>query len=123
MAVTPFQSGILRSLADQRRRRGESYVAGGVALNELLAAPRRSRDIDLFHDSETALAATWEADGEALRGLGYTLEVIRLAPSFAEALVARGTDRSLRCTAPRRTRRHSRRSPGSSPRCPRSPRR
>ena len=67
MAVTPFQSGILRSLADQRRRRGESYVAGGVALNELLAAPRRSRDIDLFHDSETALAATWEADGEALR--------------------------------------------------------
>ncbi|MBK7975675.1 MAG: hypothetical protein IPK07_21140 [Deltaproteobacteria bacterium] len=95
MAVTPFQSGILRSLADQRRRRGESYVAGGVALNELLAAPRRSRDIDLFHDSETALAATWEADGEALRGLGYTLEVIRLAPSFVEALVARGTDRSL----------------------------
>ena len=35
MAVTQFQCGILRRLALQRRERGESYVAGGVALNTL----------------------------------------------------------------------------------------
>ncbi len=95
MAVTAFQAEILRSLAALRRSGGESYVAGGVALNELLAAPRRSRDIDLFHDSEEALAATWAADSEELRRLGYALDVLRLAPSFVEARVARGSERSL----------------------------
>lgn len=95
MAVTRFQAEILRSLAALRRSRGESYVAGGVALNELLAAPRRSRDIDLFHNSEQALAATWAADSDELRHLGYTLDVLRLAPSFVEAVVARGAERSL----------------------------
>ncbi len=33
MAVTPFQSDILKLLAGHRRALGESYVAGGVALN------------------------------------------------------------------------------------------
>ena len=46
MAITPFQSGILKLLAVHRREKGESYVAGGVALNLLLDTPRRSRDID-----------------------------------------------------------------------------
>jgi hypothetical protein len=36
---------------------GESYVAGRVALNERLGAPRLSRDVDLFHDTESALDA------------------------------------------------------------------
>ena len=74
MAVTRFQGAVLSLLADDRRRRGESYVAGGVALNVVLAAPRRSRDIDLFHDTEVdtldfggerpdagALGQTWHA--------------------------------------------------------------
>ena len=67
MAATPFQSAILRLLAARRQAVGESYVAGGVALNQLLLAPRRSRDIDLFHDTEESLAATW-ADDRALLG-------------------------------------------------------
>ena len=50
MATTTFQRGILRLLAPSRKER-ESYVAGGVALNTLLRAPRRSQDIDLFHDT------------------------------------------------------------------------
>jgi len=59
MALTAYQRDICRLLADNRLRSGESYVAGGAALNELLRAPRLSRDIDLFHDTEQALAASW----------------------------------------------------------------
>ncbi len=84
MAVTRFQPDVLRSLAARRRQGGESYVPGAVALDELLAAPRRSRDIDPFHDTDLALAATWETDRTLLRELGFTLAVVRIAPSFVE---------------------------------------
>jgi hypothetical protein len=47
-------------------------VAGGAALNELLHAPRVSRDIDLFHDTESALDASWNADRELLVSNGFT---------------------------------------------------
>ena len=33
MALTAFQSSVLRLLADNRRSNAESYVAGGLALN------------------------------------------------------------------------------------------
>ena len=36
MAAITFQRGLLDRLADRRRSRGESYVAGGVALNVAL---------------------------------------------------------------------------------------
>ncbi|MCX6996948.1 MAG: hypothetical protein NTV49_07645 [Kiritimatiellaeota bacterium] len=62
MALTDFQRDICLVLAARRRASGESYVAGGLALNELLRLPRRSRDMDLFHDTEQALAATSPAD-------------------------------------------------------------
>lgn len=89
MAVTTFQSGILKLLAGRRRQLGESYVAGGVALNLLLKAPRRSRDIDLFHDTNEALAASWSADREALQAAGYVVTLRREAVSFVEAQVSR----------------------------------
>ena len=53
------------------------YVAGGAALNELLRAPLISRDIDMFHDTEEALAASWEADRASLARDGCTVSVIR----------------------------------------------
>lgn len=90
MAVTPFQAAILRLLAQTRKQTGESYVAGGVALNLLLAARRRSHDIDLFHDTAEALAATWDADRTALQTGGYDVRAIRQAPTFVEAVVSRG---------------------------------
>jgi len=43
-------------------RRVERYVAGGAALNALLSAPRLSRDRDLFHDTDAAIAASWARD-------------------------------------------------------------
>jgi hypothetical protein len=85
VALTPFQRDVCRLLADNRIRSGESYVAGAAALNELLHAPRRSRDIDLFHDTEEALAASWKADRSSLDQGGYALSVLRERPTFVEA--------------------------------------
>jgi len=95
MALTPFQRDVCRTLANQRRDRGESYVAGGAALNEVLAADRLSRDIDLFHDSEEALAAGWDTDRRTLAAAGFGIDVIRERPSFVEAIVTRGPDTVL----------------------------
>ncbi len=68
MALTAFQRDVCRLLADNRIRSGESYVAGGAALNEILRAPRVSRDLDLFHDTAEALEAAWRADRASLEG-------------------------------------------------------
>lgn len=64
---------------------GESYVAGGSALNEILRTPRRSGDIGLFHDTTDALAATFAADRDVLLRSGFAVEVQRETPSFVQA--------------------------------------
>lgn len=92
MALTEFQRAICRLIADNRIASGESYVGGGVALNELIGAPRVSRDIDLFHDTEEALDATWQADRRLLEAAGHAIRVLRERPSFIEVEVsAQGT--------------------------------
>lgn len=90
MALSEFQRQLCRLLAESRVRSGEAYVAGGAALNELLRAPRLSRDVDLFHDTEQALAVSYTADRAALEAAGYRLDVRRERPSFVEAEVSRG---------------------------------
>jgi hypothetical protein len=49
MALTEFQKRVCRLLARHRIASGESYVAGGSALNELIAAASISRDEVRFH--------------------------------------------------------------------------
>ena len=95
MAATPYQCGILKALAAQRKSRGESYVAGEIALNQLLSAPRQSRDIDLFHNSQEAVAATWAADRKLLAAGGYEVDLIREGSSFVEARISLGSDRVI----------------------------
>lgn len=95
MALTAFQLRVCRLLADQRRRSGESYVAGGVALNELLSGSRRSRDIDLFHDTEQAVAASWAQDRATLAAAGLLVEPTREHPAFVEARVSEGLESAL----------------------------
>lgn len=95
MALTAFQIGLLRLLAERRAREGVSYVAGGAALNFLLKTGRRSRDIDLFHDTTVALQATWDADKATLTKAGHTLDIVRQAPSFIEALVIQNDEQCL----------------------------
>src|SRR5207244_2075494 len=84
-----LQREVCRIIAANRAAARESYVAGGAALNELLAAPRVSRDIDLFHDTEEALQVTWERDRELLKAHGFSVEIVREHRSFVEARVVR----------------------------------
>ena len=95
MALTRFQQTICHLIADNRLSQGESYVAGGVALNLLTKANRISRDIDLFHDSTEALQATWKADRKLLESHGYTLNMIHERPAYVEASVVKGEDAVL----------------------------
>ncbi len=93
MALTELQRVICGILAENRIASGESYVAGGVALNELIAASRRSADIDLFHDTDEALAASWHADRRLLEAKGFAVDVTRERPTFVEAEVVAGSER------------------------------
>lgn len=95
MALTTFQRAVCRLLADHRIASGESYVAGASALNELIAAPRVSMDIDLFHDTDEALAVSWETDRALLEKQGYDVRVVRERPSFVEAEVIQHPDLGL----------------------------
>jgi hypothetical protein len=55
-----------------------------------MATSRLSRDIDLFHDTDEALAASWDADRRLLEASGFQVQVVRERPAFVEAAVSRG---------------------------------
>ena len=93
MALTGFQRRVCRLLAHSRKSRGDSYVAGAAALNEVIQAPRLSDDLDLFHDSDEALLVTWDRDRRLLLGEGFHLEILRDRPAFIEAVVGSGEAR------------------------------
>lgn len=95
MALTEFQRRIVRLIAENRIASGESYVAGGSALNELLARPRVSHDIDLFHDTEEAVDSTFEKDRRLLLDAGLEVALLRRAPGFIEAQVSTHRDAVL----------------------------
>lgn len=92
MALTDLQRSVCRLLAEHRIRSGESYVAGGVALNELLGGTRISRDVDLFHDTEQAVQASWDADRTTLEGEGFSVLPVHERPGFVEAEISRSGD-------------------------------
>ena len=87
MALTPFQEKVCRLIARNRIASGESYIAGGVALNMALDAPRLSRDIDIFHDSAEALQVSWEQDRVLLEEQGFRVDIVREAQAYVEAVV------------------------------------
>ena len=90
MATSEFQTEILKRLARLRIDGGSSYIAGGLALNHVLGAPRLSHDIDIFNDSEKAVAAAFAKDVATLRAAGYDVYVKREETFFKEARVSRG---------------------------------
>ena len=92
MALTVLQRTICRAIAQARIAAGESYIAGGAALNELTGAARVSHDIALFHDTEAAVEASWEQDRTLLEQRGFTVRVLRHRPAFVEAEVAAAGD-------------------------------
>jgi hypothetical protein len=92
MALTSFQRTVCRTIAQSRIASGESYVAGGAALNEMLGAARLSRDVDLFHDTESALDASWASDRRLLEEQGFEVRPLRERASFVEAEIRSGLD-------------------------------
>ncbi len=81
--LTKLQSHALGVLAAGRSP--DSYVAGGVAINR--EGPRYSGDIDIFHDSESRLAAAASADAEALTGAGLKLTWGRIQSGKRQAQI------------------------------------
>ncbi len=88
MALTKFQRTVCHLISRNRKEGGESYVAGGVALNLATGSNRLSHDIDLFHDSQEALDATWISDRALLESNGLTVEPLRERPYFVEAEIS-----------------------------------
>jgi hypothetical protein len=95
MALTGFQRAVCRLIAANRMERGESYVAGGTALNVLAGGARISRDIDIFHDTDAALDAAWANDRALLAANGYEVRPLRERPAYIEAVVGKGGDSVL----------------------------
>lgn len=95
MALTEFQITVLRLIIESRGEEAGGYIAGGAALNQLLRTPRRSHDLDLFHDTTEALRHTWDNDRTVLLEKGYTVTTLRDAPSFVEAEIERSGEHVL----------------------------
>ena len=94
MALTALQRRVCRLIAGNRIASGESYVAGGVALNASLGATRLSRDIDLFHDTNEALETSWRADRALIEADGLDLRVVRERAGVVEAEIDDGSDQA-----------------------------
>lgn len=88
MPIAPFEKTILRLLAANRNP--ESFVAGATVLLRADDSPRRSQDIDLFHDTAESIKAAAEADGATLEKHGYEVKWNLVEPTFRRALVTRG---------------------------------
>jgi len=95
MALSAFQREICQLVARNRLQNGESYLAGASALNELVGAPRLSRDLDVFHDTEEALSVSWQADRAVFEKGHYEGRVFRERQGFVEAEIRRGGDAVL----------------------------
>ena len=95
MALSAFQREICQLVARNRLQNGESYLAGASALNELVGAPRLSRDLDVFHDTEEALSVSWQADRAVFEKAHYEVRVFRERQGFVEAEIRRGGDAVL----------------------------
>ena len=92
MSLTEYQRNVCRLLAAERVAQGERYMAGGAALNDLLASTRVSHDVDLFPDTREAVIASWASDRKRLVQAGYEVRPLREFPTFVEAEVRMGTE-------------------------------
>ena len=87
MPLTQFQADVFKIIS--RNRNPDSYVAGGIVIHRDAASSRYSKDIDLFHDTSEAVAASAKLDEVALREAGYEVEFSMEKPTFHRASVAR----------------------------------
>ncbi len=89
MPLGDFEREVLRLLAANRNP--DSFVGGATVLHQQPDSPRRSEDVDVFHDLPEALLRACEADMDSLRRAGFAVELVgRLQPGFRRAVVRRG---------------------------------
>ena len=84
MALTDLQKQIMRRLSLNRSQ--SSYLAGGLILN--LDWPRRSDDIDIFHDTDEEVSEVAEKDIADLEKEGFRVTVDVRAYGTCEATVS-----------------------------------
>src|SRR5882757_2767415 len=84
MALTDLQMRIMQRLASNRSE--TSYLAGGVILN--LNWPRRSDDIDIFHDTDEAVSVAALKDIADLESDGFRVSVDVKTYGLFEATVS-----------------------------------
>ena len=87
MPLTAFQQGVFAVL--RKSRSPESFVFGASVLNAAEQTPRFSRDIDLCHDVESAVAASASQDEAILVAAGYEVSWLLRQPMFQRAMVSR----------------------------------
>jgi hypothetical protein len=91
MALTDLQKRIMRRLALNRSE--SSYLAGGIILN--LDWPRRSDDIDIFHDTDEEVSVAAMKDVADLEAAGFRVTVDLRAYGFFEATVSDGSSATI----------------------------
>jgi len=92
MAVTRFQAEVLKLIARSRLTSGETYVAGGLALNHQIRRPRVSEDIDMFNNSYDALVVSSDRDRAILADAGYEVVLKRERNYVVEVTVSKGEE-------------------------------
>ena len=91
MALTQLQSDILRRLAGNRSE--TSYLAGGTILNK--GWPRRSDDIDIFHDRDEDVTGAANADIAVLDAAGYKVHRDFMVYGCVDATVSDATSSTI----------------------------
>ena len=91
MALTNLQKEILRCIAANRSN--TSYFAGGLVLNK--DWPRRSDDIDIFHDTDEEIGPSARQDIETLRAAGFGIGVDVEVYGITEATISRAKESTI----------------------------
>lgn len=91
MVATALQKMIMRYLAPLRSE--SSYFAGGVVLNR--DWPRRSDDIDIFHDTDEEIIGVAQRDIAALEAAGFSVRKEVETFGCVEAVVSRYGESTL----------------------------
>lgn len=86
MPLGDFEREVLRLLAANRNP--DSFVGGATVLHQGADTPRRSEDVDIFHDLPEALQGACEADTAVLQQAGLNVEWVGpVRPDFRRAVI------------------------------------
>lgn len=83
MPLTPLQRMVVKALRPFRTE--HDYVGGGAALNH--DWPRLSDDMDIFHDHRERLPDSVERELQAVRDVGFSVEVSASSELMVEAIL------------------------------------